>query len=284
VSNCYLAIDVGSTRLAAAIVDDAGEVLVRDRVPTPAREVWPALGRVVSRVLAAAPAAPLAAGVGCGSPMDLAARTVSPLHIPTWDAFPLAAEVEALTQLPTVVDHSAKAVALAEAWKGVARNWRDFAVVVIGAGVSGAIVSGGRLLDGQHGNAGQIGHIVVEPDGRACRCGGKGCLEAYCGGRAIEDETGRPPQRAPQVIVERTGTFTGRALASLGAVCDLRHAVLAGSVALAFGDPFLAAARAELEQRARLSFTHGFEVQPAALGQLAPLVGAAAFAKRATHG
>lgn len=283
-SNCYLAIDVGSTRLAAAIVDDAGEVLVRDRVPTPAREVWPALARVVSRVLAAAPVHPLAAGVGCGGPMDLTARTVSPLHIPTWEAFPLAAEVEALTQLPTVVDHSAKAVALAEAWKGAARGWRDFAVVVIGAGVAGAIVSGGRLLDGQHGNAGHIGHVVVEPDGRACRCGGKGCLEAYCGGRAIEEETGRPPQRAPQVIVERTGTFTGRALASLGAVCDLRHAVVAGSVALAFGDPFLAAARAELDQRARLSFTHGFEVQPAALGQVAPLVGAAAFAKRATRG
>ncbi|MFM8826565.1 MAG: ROK family protein [Actinomycetota bacterium] len=282
-SNCYLAIDVGSTRLAAAIVDDGGEVLVRDRVPTPAREVWPALARLVGRVLAAAPEAPGSVGVGCSGPMDLQARTVSPLHIPNWVAFPLAAEVESLTQLPTVVDHSAKAVALAEAWKGAARGWRDFATVVIGAGVSGAVVSGGRLLDGQHGNAGQIGHIVVEPDGRTCRCGGKGCLEAYCGGRAIEEETGRPPQRAPQVIVERTGTFTGRALASLAAVCDLRHAVVAGSVALAFGDVFLAAARSELEQRARLSFTQGFEVQPAALGQVAPLVGAAAFAKRATH-
>lgn len=284
VTNCYLAIDVGSTRLAAAIVDEQGEVLVRDRVPTPAREVWPALSRLVSRVLAATPAPPTAVGVGCGGPIDLAARTVSPLHIPSWAGFGLASELESLTQLPTVVDHSAKAVALAELWRGAARGWRDFAVVVIGAGVSGAIVSGARLLDGQHGNAGQVGHIVVEPDGRSCRCGGKGCLEAYCGGRAIEEETGRPPQRAPQVIVERTGTFTGRALASLGAVCDLRHAVVAGSVALAFGEPFLAAARTELDQRARLSFTQGFEVQPAALGQSAPLVGAAAFAKRATRG
>ena len=62
---------------------------------------------------------------------------------------------------------------------------------------------------------GYIGHVVVEPDGRPCICGGKGCLETYCSGRAIEAETGRPPQRAPPPIVERTGVMVGRALASV---------------------------------------------------------------------
>ena len=145
-------------------------------------------------------------------------------------------------------------------------------------------MSGGRLLEGHLGNAGHIGHVVVEPEGRSCVCGGKGCLEAYCSGRAIEEETGRPPQRAPQSIVERSGLLTGRALAMVAAVCDLRHAVIAGSVALGFGDPFFAAARHELEQRARLGSTQGFEVVPAVLGQSAALVGAAALAKRATRG
>jgi len=145
--------------------------------------------------------------------------------------------------------------------------------------VGGGIVSGGKVLDGRLGNAGHIGHLVVEPDGRPCPCGGKGCLEAYCSGRAIEEETGRPPQRAPQAIVERTGILTGRALASVGAICDLRLAVVGGSVALGFGEPFFGAAQAELDQRARLSFTQGFKVVPAGLGQLAPLVGAAALAR-----
>jgi glucokinase len=131
------------------------------------------------------------------------------------------------------------------------------------------------------GNAGHIGHIVVEPEGRDCRCGGRGCLEAYCSGQAIEEETGRPPQRAPQAIVERTGLLTGRALASLAAICDLRLAVVGGSVALGFGEPFFSATQLELDQRARLSFTSGFRVVPAGLGQLAPLVGAAALARRA---
>jgi len=279
-STCYLAIDVGGTKLAVGIVADTGEVLVRDRVATPVRDVWPALSRVVLRVLAAAPTPPVAVGVGCGGPMNPVTRTVSPLHVPSWKDFPLAAEVETLTQLPTVLDKNAKAVALGEAWCGAAVGERNFVALVIGAGLGGGIVSRGKLLEGRLGNAGHIGHVVVEPDGRPCRCGGRGCLEAYCSGAAIEEETGRPPQRAPQAIVERTGLLTGRALASLGAICDLRLAVIGGSMALGFGEPFFAAAQAELDQRARLAFTSGFRVVPAGLGQLAPLIGAAALARR----
>jgi glucokinase len=204
---------------------------------------------------------------------------VSPLYIPSWKAFPLAAELEALTQLPTSLDNNAKTVAMAEAWCGAAVGVDDFVAVVMGAGVGGGIVSRGKVLEGRLGNAGHIGHIIVEPDGRPCPCGGRGCLEAYCSGRAIEEETGRPPQRAPQSIVERTGILTGRALASLAAICDLRMAVIGGSVALGFGEPFFSSAQSELDQRARLSSTQGFKVVPAGLGQLATLIGAAALAR-----
>jgi glucokinase len=276
VTTCYLAVDVGGTKLAAGVVDEHGQVLVRDRVATPPRDVWPALARLVSRVLAATPDPPVGCGVGCGGPMEPGGRRVSPLHIPSWDAFALAEQLETLTQLPTVVDNDAKALALGEAWCGAAVGARDFVGMVMGTGVGGGIVSGGRLLRGRLGNAGHVGHIVVEPDGRPCRCGGLGCLEAYCSGPAIEAETGRPPQRASVAIIERTGALTGRALASLGALCDLRLAVIGGSVALGFGQPFFAAVQGELDSRARLSFTSGFEVRPAGLGALAPLVGAAA--------
>lgn len=280
VSACYLAVDVGGVKLAAAIVSDQGEVLVRDRIATPQREVWAALSRLVLRVMAAAPTPPVGCGVGCGGPMSPADRTVSPLYIPSWKAFPLAAELEALTQLPTALDNNAKTVAMGEAWCGAAVGVDDFVAVVMGAGIGGGIVSRGVVLEGRLGNAGHIGHIIVEPDGRPCSCGGKGCLEAYCSGRAIEEETGRPPQRAPQSIVERTGILTGRALASLAAICDLRLAVIGGSVALGFGEPFFSSAQSEVDQRARLSSTSGFKVAPAGLGQLAPLIGAAALARR----
>ena len=279
-SVCYLAIDVGSAKLAAGIVGEDGEVLVRDRISTPARDVWPALARLVTRVQVSAPTTPVGCGIGCGGPANPLEGTVSPLHIPSLAGFALAAEMQALTQLPTVVDNNAKAVALAEAWCGAAVGVSDFAAVSLGTGVGGGIVSNGRLLDGHHGNAGHFGHMVVEPDGRPCLCGGKGCVEAYCSGRAIEEETGRPPQRAPQGVVERTGILIGRALTSLGAICDLNMAVVGGSVALGFGEPFFAALQHELEQRAKLSFLKGFTAVPAALGQLAPLVGAAALVRR----
>jgi glucokinase len=276
-----LAVDVGGTKLAAGVVDENGEVLVRDRIATPARAVWPALAKLIARVVAAAPSTPVAAGVGCGGPMDPKARTVSPLHIASWSAFPLAAAIEELTQLPVVVDNDAKALALAEYWCGAAAGRQHFVGIVVGTGVGGGIISGGNLLQGRLGNAGHIGHVVVEPDGRECRCGGRGCLEAYCSGPAIAADTGRPPQRAPHAYVERTGLLMGRAIASVAAICDLRLAVIGGSVALGFGELFFATAQAEARARGRLAFTSNMEVIPAGLGQNAPLVGAAALARAA---
>lgn len=275
----YLAIDIGGTKMAAGIVDNAGAFLVRDRVATPTRDVWPALARLVKRVVAASPSLPVSCGVGCGGPMSPIDATVSPLHIPTWRAFPLRAEIEQLTGLPSAIDNDAKALALGEAWCGAAVGVHDLIGVVVGTGVGGGIISRGRLLQGRLGNAGHIGHMVVEPDGRPCLCGGFGCLEAYCSGPAIEEETGRPPQRAPLAIMERTGTLVGRALASVGAVVDLKLAVVGGSVALGFGESFFTSAQRELDSRAKLGYMVGFSVVPAALGQFAPLVGAAALAR-----
>lgn len=274
-----LAIDIGGTKLTAGIVDDAGTVLIRDRVPTPTRDVWPALARLVKRVVAASPEPPVVAGVGCGGPVRAAEGLVSPLYVPSWRSFTLRDHLEELTGLPTVIDTDAKALASGEAWKGAAQGVSDFIGVVVATGVSGGIISGGRLLQGRLGNAGGIGHMVVEPEGRPCACGGHGCLDAYCSRLSIEEETGRTAQRAPRATMERTGTLVGRALASVGAVVDLKLAVVGGSLALGFGDVFFEAAQAEVDVRARLGYLQGFSVVPVGLGHHAPLVGAAALAQ-----
>jgi glucokinase len=121
--------------------------------------------------------------------------------------------------------------------------------------------------------------MVVEADGRPCVCGGFGCLDAYCSRQAIEDETGRAAQRAPRAIIERTGTLVGRALVSVGAIVDLKLAVIGGTLALGFGDVFFDAVRHEVDARAKLGYLQGFTVVPVGLGHHAPLVGAAALAK-----
>lgn len=275
----YLAIDIGGTKLTAGIVDELGSVVIRDRVPTPPRDVWQALSRLVRRVVAASPAPPMACGVGCGGPVKHAEGTVSPLYVPSWRAFPLREQIEQLTGLPTVIDLDGKAFASGEAWVGAAQGVSDFIGVVVATGVSGGIISNGRLLQGRSGNAGGIGHLVVEPEGRPCKCGGQGCLDAYCSRAAIEDETARAAQRAPRAIMERTGTLVGRALASVGATVDLQLAVIGGSLALGFGDVFFEAAQHELDVRARLGFLQGFKIVPPGTGHHAPLVGAAALAR-----
>jgi glucokinase len=276
VDRCFLAIDVGETKLAAGIVDDSGKVLVRDRIATPARDVWPALARLVSRVQAAAPMPPVGCGVGCSGTIDPVEGAVRSIQIPSLRNFALRSEVESLTQLPAVLGTEGRAHALGEAWCGAAVGQTDFLVVVVGAAIGGAVMSGGHVLSGAHGNAGSIGHVMVEPEGRPCICGGIGCLEAYCSGRSIEAETGRPPQRSPMAIIDRTGMLTGRAMSSLAALCDVRLAIAGGPVALGFGAGFFDAARLEIAQRSRVPSAEGLVLVPSGLGPAAPLVGAAA--------
>lgn len=278
----HLAIDIGGSKLTAGIVDAHGVVLLRDRVPTPTRDVWQALARLVRRVAAASPAPPVACGAACGGPMKVHEGVVSPLYVPSWRAFPLREHLEQLTGLPTVVDVDAKAFVSGEVWRGAAQGATDVIGVIVASGVSGGIVSNGVLLGGRSGNAGNLGHLVVEPEGRPCACGGQGCLDAYCSRAAIEDETARAAQRAPRAIMERTGTLVGRALASVIALVDVPLAVVGGSLALGFGEVFFDAARREVEVRARLASGNGFRIVPSSLGHHASLIGAAALARAAS--
>jgi glucokinase len=215
-------------------------------------------------------------GVGCGGPMSSGGEKVSPLNIPAWRDFPLRARLAEATGLETYIDNDAKALALGEGWRGAAAGHRHFIGMVVSTGVGGGIVLDGRLLDGAGGNAGHIGHVIVEPDGRECGCGAHGCVEAEASGSAIEVITGRPPPEAGPEVRERTGRLVGRAVASVANLLDLPLAVVAGSVALGFGDAFFAAAQAELDERARLDFSRNARIMPAGLGSSAPLVGAAA--------
>ena len=274
-----LAIDIGGTKLAAGIVDGTGRLLASASVPTPKRAVFDALMDVVSTVRTGDEEV---CGVGCGGPMLPRGEEVSPLNITEWRGFPLRARLAGRLAMPVLVDNGAKALALGEGWVGAAAGERNYLAMVVSTGVGGGIVLDGRLLDGAAGNAGHIGHVIVEPAGRACMCGARGCLEAEASGTAIAAITGQPPQEAGAGVVERTGTLVGRAVGSVANLLDLRLAVVAGSVALGFGDAFFAAAQAEADRTARLEFSRGAVIRRGGLCPSGPLVGAAAVAFRAT--
>jgi glucokinase len=280
-----LAIDIGGTKLAAAIVAADGAILDRRHVPTRADErdgeqLYSALIDLVAEVRAAhadrGGDAPVVCGVGTGGPMTRGGEAISPMNIGGWRDFPLRGRLLESLALPVHVDNDAKALALGEGWIGGAVGVRDYLAMVVSTGVGGGIVLDGRLLDGRDGNAGHIGHITVEPDGHLCRCGNHGCLEAEASGTGIATITGRPVTQAGPEAIERVGTLVGRAVASVAVLLDLRLALVAGSVALGYGEPFFAAAQAEVDRRARLEYAVGCTIGPGVLGDAGPLVGAAA--------
>ena len=283
-----LAVDIGGTKLAAGLVDQDGRLLHREQEPTDvdtsAAALFASLADLVDRVRDGSPLDPTACGVGCGGPMTGGGASVSPLNIPAWRAFPLQERLAHHTGLPTAVDVDSKALALGEGWVGAAEGVDNYLAMVVSTGVGGGIVLDGRLLDGDDGNAGHIGHVIVEPDGRPCACGARGCLEAEASGRNIEEMTGRPPAEAPAAARRRTGTMVGRAVASVANLLDLQLVVVAGSVALGFGDDFFRAAQAEIDRSARLDHSAGTVIRPGGLGPDGPLIGAAAVARRAFVG
>ena len=272
-----LAVDFGGTKLAAGRVDRHGLLTAQRAVPTPvggtAGDLWEVLAGLVSSVRCGEEAV---VGVGCGGPMEPGGATVSPLNVPAWRGFPLRDRLGALTGLPVYIDNDAKALALGEGWVGAARGVRNYIAMVVSTGVGGGIVLDGRLLDGATGNAGHIGHVIVEPGGRICACGAQGCLEAEASGPSIRAATGLDPQDVGEDVRRRVGTLVGRAVATVANLLDLRLAVVAGSVALGYGATFFDAAQAELDARARIEFSRGARIRPAGLGDSGPLVGAAA--------
>ena len=278
-SRGYFAVDIGGTKLSVGVVSLTGEVLSHGRAVTPQTNVWQALSDLIKSQLALTDVELVGCGVGCGGPMSPDGELVSTLHISEWRDFPLRSKLQELTQMPVYIDNDAKALVQGEVWCGAVAGQTDVIGMVVSTGVGGGIISGGKVLNGRIGNAGHIGHVIVEPEGRLCACGSFGCLEAHASGRSIEAITGKPAAEASPEVIQNTGRLVARALTSVGAIIDLRSAVIAGSVALGFGDPFFEAVQNELNRIAKIAFIRDFTVYRAGLGQLSPLVGAAAVAR-----
>ncbi|MEV4069453.1 ROK family protein [Nonomuraea fuscirosea] len=218
---CVLAIDIGGTKLAAALVDEAGSILRSATRPTPRSDVMSALAALIKEVMDDGPP-PQAVGIGCAGPVDLAAGTVSPVNMPSWRGFPLRREVRELTGLPTVLAGDAQCFALGEHWLGAGRDCASLLGVVVSTGIGGGLVIDGVPLLGPTGNAGHVGHMSIDPYGERCECGGRGCVERYSSGPNMTRwalENGWTPGTAssPTGTATGTGTGTGTSSPTLGA-------------------------------------------------------------------
>ncbi|MEU6157938.1 ROK family protein [Streptomyces sp. NPDC047130] len=296
------ALDIGGTKIAGAVVDTDGRVLLRARRPTPATPDGETVMAAVAAVLGELRASPLwpsvrAVGIGSAGPVDRAAGTVSPVNIPAWRGCPLRDRVRELTGgLPVELIGDGAAVAAAEHWVGAARDASDALCMVVSTGVGGGLVLGGRVRPGPTGNAGHIGHISVDLDGDPCPCGARGCVEGLARGpviarRAFENgwrpgpgedvsavavaAAARAGHPAAVASFARAGRALAAAIAAVGALVEIEVAVVGGGVAEA-GEVLFAPLRAALPEYATLSFTRNLRVLPASTGADAGLIGAAA--------
>jgi glucokinase len=258
-----------------AIVAPDGSLIRRERLNVAERtaDLFDAIVALVRRVRGDDQVKVL--GVGCAGPMTRGGESVSPLNIPSWRDFPLRQSLREALELEVFIDGDARALALAEGTYGAAHDVTSYLSMVVSTGVGGGIVLNGRLLDGETGNAGHVGHLTVVTNGALCACGAYGCLEAEASGRAIESRTGKPASEADQATRLRTGELVGHAIGMLSSVLDFRHSYVAGSVALGYGEDFFAAATKAARETAKLSYSHDVEILPSKLGNDGPLLGAA---------
>lgn len=292
------ALDIGGTKIAAGLVDPDGELVHRSQLPTPdgdAETVWGVVETLLAETSRIAGGAVTGVGVASAGPIHLLNGTISPINIPQWQDFPIVERVAAVTRLPVRLGGDGLCMALGEQWRGAGRGAQFLLGMVVSTGIGGGLVLDGMPYDGRTGNAGHVGHVVVDPDGgEPCTCGGHGCVETVASGpsmvrwarrqgwtgtdaKALGDAAGLGDQLALKAF-DRGARAVAAMIASVAAVCDLDLVVIGGGVvksgALLF-DPL----RKALAHYAGLDFLRGLRVVAAELGGDAGLVGAAALAR-----
>ena len=294
-----LVLDIGGTKIAAGLVDADGQLLHQNRRPTPRssdpEEVWAAAERTIIDALAAAGGEVSGAGISSAGPIHLPDGTISPVNIAAWRGFPIRDRVSATVPgVPVRLAGDGLCMALGEHWRGAGQGARFMLGMVVSTGIGGGLVLDGLPYGGRTGNAGHVGHVVVDQDGPECNCGGRGCVEAIASGpRLVSWARERGWAAAPDAdakeladaaaggdpialrAFDRGAGAVAAMIASVAAVCDLDLVIIGGGVAKA-GPVLFDPLHAALRNYAGLDFIRGLKVVPADLGGDAGLVGAAA--------
>ena len=291
-----LALDIGGTKIAAGIVDADGALLHHNRQPTPpgggAEQVWGAAARTIADALAAAGGTVSGVGISSAGPISVAEGAISPVNIGSWRRFPIVEKVAGVVPgVPVRLAGDGLCMALGEHRHGAGRGAAFMLGMVISTGIGGGLVLDGAPYSGRTGNAGHVGHVVVDLDGPPCSCGGRGCAEAIASGPHLVSwarDQGWSGSDARALALAAAGgdavalrAFSRGAravaamIASVAAVCDLDLVVIGGGVANA-GPVLFDPLHTALCGYAGLDFITGLEVRRAALSGEAGLIGAAA--------
>jgi glucokinase len=313
-----IGIDLGGTKVAAALVDAGGRVLAAGVFPTnPEQGPEGIITGVAARVLDMLGAAGCSAeGVGIGVPGQVDDATGAVRFAPNldWRDVPLREALQARLGLPVTVTNDVRAATWGEWEHGTGRGARDLMAIFVGTGVGGGIVADGRLLTGCTNTAGEVGHMTIVTGGRPCRCRNHGCLEAYAGGWAIaerareavlaEPEAGRQllalaqggevtagvvseafHQHDPLAarLVHQTGQYLAAGIVTLVNALNPCLLILGGGVIEGLPE-LVPVVEASVRARALAAAVTGLRITRPALGPQAGVIGAAAMARRRPAG
>jgi glucokinase len=308
-----IGLDLGGTKCLGVVIDDNGTVLAEQRLPTPRLPAGGGIIDVLTDVAAHLRAEhPDVAAAGAGVPGLVDGDGVLRMapNLVGVDCLAVRRQLHDRLALPVRVDNDATCATWGEREIGAGRKLDDVVLVTLGTGIGGGIVMGGRLQRGAHGYAGEIGHMVVDPDGPACPCGKRGCWERYASGSGLgwlareEAKAGRAPRmvalaggdpdrvRGEHVtaalsegdadaarVMQRFAWWLALGLANLANVLDPRVFVIAGGLIEA-ADVVLPPARAAFADLVEGAEHRGdVEIVAAALGERAGAIGAALLAR-----
>jgi glucokinase len=306
--NSYvIGIDIGGTKVAIGIVDEFGSVHAQTRIPTnliiPPSEM---IEQIVQSIHLLFEESGLhleqVMGIGIGAPGPVDAQNgmiTCPPNLPNWIQVPIVAELEATFGVPVRLENDASAAALAEKWVGAAQDNGNFVYMTISTGIGAGLYLDGRLITGSRGNAGDIGHMVIDPTKGTCPCGQKGCFEWLASGTAIarrgseimgaelttKEVFDLYKEKHPKIYTMIDDVFT-----SIGIGCvtiinlfDPEKIVIGGGVSQA-GAPLFTAVEEYVSRYALNPAGRKTSIVPAASGQHAGVIGAAALIIRNLKG
>ena len=307
-----IGIDIGGTKIAGALVDELGQIIREARVATPVADPAALVDAVVG-LIGELRTEVVVLGVGVAMAGFIDHQQASVIYGTNfgWKNYPLKAELEAKLDIPVVIENDANAAGWAEYRFGAGQGHQHMVMLTLGTGVGGAIIVDGKMLRGGFGVAGELGHMRVVPDGIACGCGQRGCIESYASGTALLRtanelvDSGEPAGKrlaelkaqsgkltgaeVYQALVEKDpgavellqnlGDWLGQAIASLSAILDPEIVVIGGGLSQA-GEMLLAPIRESFKKYAPAGgFRPELQVVTAEFVNDAGVVGAADLAR-----
>jgi predicted NBD/HSP70 family sugar kinase len=288
-----IGVDVGETRVLVELFDLMMTERAKAGYPLDPRQHGPevivaAILSGLDAVMTGAGVTPSAVlGVGVGVPGIVEDGPEPLVHGQPfgWESVPLKRLLRAGTHLPLYIDNGAKTMGQAELWFGAGRGARHAVVCLIGSGVGASIITSGNTQGGVTSSAAEWGHTTVVVGGRTCRCGSRGCLEAYVGAEAILDRFGRPlpgedeesalaaliemaaTSPAAEEVLAETATYIGVGIADLINLISPERIILGGWAGLLLGERLLPAIRESAREH---SLSHPFARTSIELGRLGP--------------